>query len=395
MNSIRAVYRHAAVIAVLCAFIFCVCGFSCCSGADWPAFRGPNRNGIVPVELKLLDVPQELWKVENLGVKYRGAPVISKGRLYITGGVPEDRSQPQLYCLDADTGAEIWKAGAGRTHSTPVVHEGRVYVQDDQLQVRCFAADSGDEIWSREMPESTERRGWGHSGSPLVWEDLLILNYGNGVALDLNTGETVWQFEGFAGLASPVMFSYRGKASVAIFCGDKLIARAARTGEELWSIPWVTKSGVNACDPLFIDDDSKLYLSSRYGLGRTLYDISGDEPKEIWSGNTGSTYSSSIYRDGKLYTLDGSLGRLDLKTGQRVARGPSGYSVLVIGDAFVLLGGSGELRIGLFSNDRFKEVVRAQIADGQTWNVPAYWQGRLYVRNHEGVLVCVRIGDEA
>ena len=137
------------------------------------------------------------------------------------------------------------------------------------------------------------------------------------------------------GLATPVRFEYHGKEAVAIFAGERLLARELKTGEELWSIPWKTKSGVNACDPLFMDDDSKVYVSSRYGLGRTLYDISGDEPKSLWSGPTGSTYSSSVYLDSRLYTLEGFLAEVDPDTGKRVTRGPSGYSVLVVGGHFV------------------------------------------------------------
>ena len=379
--------------------IFCVAAFLIplppVLGSDWPAFRGPDHNGVLDTTLQLFDEPKEIWRVDGLGTKYRGAPVIAGGRIYVTGGVPEDRSAPMLYCLNAETGTEIWKSPADRTHSTPVIHNGKIYVQDDRLKVRCFDAGSGDELWSKEMPESTQRRGWGHSGSPRVWEDLLIVNYGYGVALDLETGEAAWEFEGFAGLATPVIFTYRNKPAVAIFCGDKLIARDARSGTELWSIPWVTKSGVNACDPLFLDNDSKVYLSSRYGLGRSLYDISSGEPQELWTGNAGATFSSSIYVDDKLYTLDGSLGRLDIANGQRVARGPAGHSMLLIDRNFIVLNGDGEIRIGKMLNDKFSESMRARVIDGQTWNVPAYADGRLYIRNHEGVLVCVQIGEES
>ena len=68
--------------------------------------------------------------------------------------------------------------------------------------------------------------------------------------------------------------------------------------------------------------------------------------------------------------------------------------MLLVDERFVVLGGAGELRIGTFSDRRFRDEMRAKIASGQTWNVPAYWKGRLYVRNHEGALVCIRIGRE-
>ena len=69
--------------------------------------------------------------------------------------------------------------------------------------------------------------------------------------------------------------------------------------------------------------------------------------------------------------------------------------MLLIDRNFIVLNGDGEIRIGKMLNDKFSESMRARVIDGQTWNVPAYADGRLYIRNHEGVLVCVQIGEES
>lgn len=380
-------------IAVTCILLFA--SFQPVQAGDWPFFRGPDRNGISSANLELIDSPVELWRVDNLGTRHRGSPSVVDGKVYINGGRPADRSEPFLHCLDARTGKELWKTRSGRTNSTPAVYKGKVYCAGDRLFVRCFDANNGDLLWKSEpMPESTVHRHYGHAGSPVVWENLLILNYGYGVALDLKSGKEVWKFAGHAGLATPVVFSYRDKPAVAIFCGDKMIARDARTGKELWSIPWVTDYGVNACDPLFVENDSKVFLSSGYGLGRSLYDISSGEPKELWSQGAGATYSSSLYIDRQLYSLAGGFGRLDVTDGKRVSRGPAAQSVLAIGDKFIFLSAGGGLQIGTVSGNNYKELFKSQITDGETWNVPAYWKGRLYVRNQNGVLVCLQIGNE-
>ena len=359
---------------------------------DWPCFRGPQRNGISNGKLDLIDDPIEVWKVDDLGKRLHGSAAIVDGRLYINGGRPADRSEPFLYCLDANTGKEIWKKRSGRTNSTPTIFEGRVYCVGDRQVVRCFDAMSGDPVWKSEKIPSSGERHYGHSGSAIVWDDLLILNYGYGAALNRETGAIVWSFDGLAGLATPVIFSCDENPAVAIFCGDKMIARDVRSGKELWSIPWVTKYGVNACDPLFVDNDSKVFLSSGYGLGRALYDVSGEEPKELWSLGSGSNYSSGVYLDGDIYSMAGGFGRLDLGTGKRLTRGPNAHSVLVVDQKLIFVEKSGGLQIGTIRKGEYKGLVKAKIADGDTWNVPAYWDGKLYVRNGDGVLVCMRIG---
>jgi beta-lactamase regulating signal transducer with metallopeptidase domain/outer membrane protein assembly factor BamB len=373
-----------------------VAGGTPCAAADedWPYFRGPNRNGISGAKLDLIDTPKVLWKISDLGTGYRGSPAIVDGKLYINGGRPADRSEPFLHCLDASTGKELWKIRAGRTHSTPAVHNGSVYCSGDRLHVRCFDAANGELKWtSQELPISkTEGRGYGHAGSPLVWEDLLIVNYGYGVALNLKTGEVVWKFDGYGGLATPVIFSYKRKPAVAIFCGDKLVARDARTGKEIWEIPWKTNYGVNACDPTFFDNDTKMFVASSYGMGRVLFDISGDTPTEIWSQGSGSSFASGIYLDGQLYSMERGFGGLDMANGKRVIRGPAAHSVLAIDGKFILLEQGGNLHVGQIENGKFEELVAAQILEAETWNVPAFYNGKLYVRSKEGVLICVQIG---
>ena len=93
-------------------------------------------------------------------------------------------------------------------------------------------------------------RGYGYAGSPLLWEHLVILNVGTGLALDRDTGAVIWQHEGLAGLATPVLYLDRGQRRVLIFAGKAFFARDARTGGELWSIPWETRLAANETFPI-------------------------------------------------------------------------------------------------------------------------------------------------
>ena len=81
--------------------------------ADWPQWRGPNRDGVC-TETGLLqqwpkDGPKLLWEISGLGPGYSSVS-IAKGRLYTMG----DRGKEQfVYAYDLDTHKELWAAKVG------------------------------------------------------------------------------------------------------------------------------------------------------------------------------------------------------------------------------------------------------------------------------------------
>src|SRR5687767_13752559 len=78
------------------------------SAADWPQYRGPNRDD-VSKETGLLqawpkDGPPHLWTFDAAGVGYSGPAVVGE-RVYIPGG-RDDREF--LIAIDAKSGKEQW-----------------------------------------------------------------------------------------------------------------------------------------------------------------------------------------------------------------------------------------------------------------------------------------------
>ena len=362
------------------------------AAADWPCFRGPNHNGIAQMAFEPLPEAKELWRA-NIGDGRWGGAVVANGKVYANGG-DHDRG---LWCLDARSGKKLWQLATAPTHSTPTAHAGRVYCIDDERIVHCVDGESGKVIWKTDpLPKSLGPRFWGHVGSPRIWQGLVLLNVGYGTALDAKTGKTVWHAPGKSGLATPVIFPYRGKPAVAIFGGDAVVASDARTGKEHWRIPWKTNEEVNACSPTFLAGNSKVYITSDYGLGRALFDISGEQPKELWNHGSGTVYSSPAYLNDTLYafTRGSGFGKVDLASGKKTSRaGNNGSAVIVLGDWFLQLTSSGRLRVGKMTAEGYEESHVLTVGQGDTWNVPAYWQGKIYVRNKTGELRCSQISS--
>lgn len=362
--------------------------------ADWSQFRGPHRNGISDEKLTLLSGgPEPIWEA-SVGDGYASL-AIQNGRLYTAGRRAGQAGK--LHCLDAVTGKPIWEVVNDCAYqvSTPTIENDRVYVLstlENTPVVWCRDATSGEIRWRRELPLPEQVRAYGYAGSPLVWEDLVILNVGTGLALRQDTGAVVWSHEGLAGLATPVLYFADGKLRVLIFAGKALFARDARTGEELWSVPWETRLAANCCDPIY--HDAKVFVTTGYGKNATLFDVTTGQPTQLWQ-EKGTVLSSGFFWQGYLYCFVGKqLACLDFRTGRQQWTFPSGAgSVLTADEKLVVLGDTGELTIAELSSREFRPIVQKQILEGITWTPPALVEGKLYARNRQGKVVCLRIAE--
>jgi outer membrane protein assembly factor BamB len=162
----------------------------------WPQWRGPNHNGISSEtqcsDHWLPDDPPILWKA-NVGVGFSSFSV-AKGRVYT---MSNSDNRDTVFCFDAAPGKESWshsypaeKYFDGGTTGTPTVDGERVFTLSRWGDVFCLEAATGKVIWTRNVQKETRVRipTWGFSGSPLVFENLLLLTVGEaGLALFLPT----------------------------------------------------------------------------------------------------------------------------------------------------------------------------------------------------------------
>ena len=183
--------------------------------ADWPQFRGPNRDDI-STETGLMkqwpkDGPKLVWAYSEAGIGYAG-PAIVKGVIYTMGAWDE---KEHVYALDAKSSKRLWSAEIGKQFNnnygdgprgTASVDGSMLYVMGGQGNLVAVETQTGKVAWSKNMQKDFKGKmmsGWGYTESPLVDGDLVICSPGGSdgtlAALNKKTGELVLAQQGLEG----------------------------------------------------------------------------------------------------------------------------------------------------------------------------------------------------
>ena len=257
-------------------------------------------------------------------------------------------------------------------------------------------AESGKVKWSKVLQKDFNVKAptWGFACSPLVLDNLLILDVGPTLALNKNTGKLVWRSTDYSpGYSSPATFNLDGVRYLAVFPASGLVILNAENGQELSRHPWKTDHDVNAVTPIV--SDGKVFISSGYSTGGALVDISGNNPAVIWQNKKMKNhFNSCVLWEGHLYGFDEqTLKCVDFQTGdvKWKQRGMGKGSLMLADGKLIIMGDKGDLVIAEASPDSFKEISRARVLEGLCWTVPVLSAGKVYCRSHPGDLVCLDV----
>ncbi len=377
--------------------------WSATANADWPQYRGANRDGISTEKINFgANPPEQVWKA-SVGTGYTSM-AIANGMVYVSGN---KNNEDTLFCLDEKTGKTIWtfkypqeltpNMYQGGPNATPTVADGKVYILAKDGFAGCVDAKTGKEIWKKNVAQEVgaKKPQWGFAGSPTIVGNGLFLNVGShGVALEADSGKVIWKSGGdAAGYASVIPYTAGKKMSLLVFGGKALHAVDAASGKKLWSHAWETEYGVNAADPIVMNNH--VFLSSGYNYGSGLVDISGN-PKELWKNKEmRNHFNACVLFEGHLYGFDDkTLKCLDWKTGKsKWQQGGLGKgSLAMCNGALVILSDKGELVIADAKPDGFNERSRTHVVpDKNVWISPAIANGHIFVRNPKGDLVALKV----
>lgn len=386
---------------------------------DWPDWRGPGRDGRVPsLPSRLPETVKLVWKKPAMSGALAGLSV-SDGRLILA---ERDLTDEYDYyrCLDADTGERLWHVAfpaSGRLdygqspRATPVVHGGKVYLLGAFGGLRCLNVADGSTVWERDLPREfqAELPTWGMCSTPLVVDDLLIVNPGGPeaslVALDRATGQTRWATPGApAAYSAFIAAEFGGRRQIVGYDKDSLGGWDVKTGERLWQLVPPNSGDFNVPTPIAVDGG---VVVSTENNGTRLYrfDDSGriiPEPAGHYRDLAPDT-STPVVTAGRVLGAHAGLHCLDARDGLRpVWRSDDGdgtlgdYASLIADDRRVLvvtMGGELILLDATAGGSAGAIVARLRVFedDVEVYSHPALAGARLYVRGGESV-VCVDLG---
>ena len=273
-------------------------------------FRG-NGSGVYPgarIPLEWSSDTRPRWEVE-IGEGY-GSPVVSGRRVFVTA------EADKLHCVDLTDGKILWTRtngfdqlpkeqaanarkppadDCGYAASTPYTDGRHVWVVYGTGVVACYDME-GKRRWIRYI-DYEQFNEYGRSASPVMADGKLIVTITHLIALDPETGRTLWeQPEAKEAYGTPAVTRI-GTSDVLVTPSGYLVAAddgrvvAGGIGTALNASPVVHNGVVYFCDT----------ETSAWKLPNSPE----DKPEELWFAEIpGEVFASPVLHDGILYCVD-------------------------------------------------------------------------------------------
>ena len=389
------------------------------SAADWPQWRGENRQDHSPDTGLLKSWPKEgpklAWLFKDAGLGYAGYS-IANNRLFTMG---LRREEEFLIALEANTGKELWSTVADRKYPnhwgdgprmTPTVDGDRVYAIGGNGLLVCAQVNDGKILWRKSLVSDLggKLQNWGYTESPLIVGDKLVCTpggeQGTMAGLNKHSGEILWrtkELKDEAQYSSPILVNQNGNAQVVQLVMKRVFSVDPNTGQVNWMTAF---PGSVAVIPTTIAHDGYIYVTSGYGVGCKALKLSvdGKSVETVYENNKvmKNHHGGVVLVQGHVYGYSDGPGWLcqNLKTGKEVWSSKSfgkGSIHYADGMLYCVDEKSGEVAIAEASLKGWNEKGRFQLnplssqrnPEGGIWPHPVVVNGRLYLRDQE-LLYC-------
>lgn len=388
---------------------------------DLVEWRGPHRSGVYPDKNLLRSWPEGgpklLLTIDGIGNGY-SSPVVYKSNIYVTGR----KDTMDVISVYSPEGQKKWETPYGRawvrtypeTRSTPTIENNRIYLASGMGEVVCVDALSGKVIWSVDANKKFggEPHRWGISESVAVSDKAVFYVTGGDetsvVALDKANGNLLWKTKSMGGTrayASSVIIEKAGIKLLLAQTANDLLAINTENGEIVWSFNLVkyhtgqTGVGANTNTPLFCDN--QIFVTSGYDHPAILLKLA-DDGRSVsvkwmnadFDNHIGGVVKigNSVYGSNWTNNTQGNWMGIDWETGKTLFetkwfnKGP-----IISADEMLYCyeEKSGNLALVKPNPEKFDVVssFRIEKGTGPHWAHPAIFDGRLYVRHGEVLMV--------
>jgi outer membrane protein assembly factor BamB len=393
-----------------------VAGVNAASAQEWPQWRGPSRDGVVPAAVMPKQWPtstKRAWELE-IGEGY-SSPIVANGRAFL-----HSRRDPEevVTAVDLATGKIVWQqkyaaafaknqyatAMAKGPNSTPLIAGGRLFTLGVTGILTAWHVADGTIAWRQDYSSSidTSKLFCGTAMSPMLEGGSLIVQVGSDVhggrvlALDPATGKERWVWKGPGpGYASPLAVTIDGVRQIITMTNGSIIGIEAANGASLWSIPFTDDWHENIVSPLWTG--AALIVSGprqgthAYAIARVAEKW---QTKQVWKNADVTMYTvAPVFVDGVIY------GMSNKRRGQFVAlragdgslkwstpgRDGNHASIFRNGEHLLFLTDGGVLIVSKRSAEGLAEERRYEVSQRATWAMPVLLPDGMLVRDATSV----------
>ena len=398
---------------------------------DWPQWRGANRDGVSKETGLNLDwttkKPPLAWTFKQAGAGY-SAPTIVGATLYCQGAAD---GKDFAFALNTQNGTLKWKQELGDWYAEERGNgpRGAVTVDGDKLylirgggQIHCLSAADGKMLWQKDFTKDFKGKlmsQWGFSESPLVDGNLVICSPGGSsgtmVALDKNTGATVWRSTAWtddAAYSSAVVAEVGGIRQYIQQSSKGVAGIAAKDGKVLWRVE--NPAYRTAVIPTAIFSDNMVYVTNGYNGGcmgiKLSKDGDGIKAETVYTNKIiTNQHGGVVLINGNVFGFSENPSASwicqNFKTGEVVWSqkgqevGVGKGAVYGVGDRLLLLEEkTGSITVIAASPDGWKSFGKMEIPqrstveslDKMVWTHLVVANGKLYQRDHD-LLFCYNL----
>jgi outer membrane protein assembly factor BamB len=409
---------------IIWALAVCVLGSATVLHADnWSHWRGSAMNGISAeknLPLTWSETENIKWKVELSGPGM-STPVVWGERIFLTQALDKAGTRRALTCFSRAVGKVLWQEVTeftgpkeatydGEPHycsASPATDGERVVAFFASAGLVCYSVD-GKRLWKKDLGRCEQI--WGTASSPILYKNLVLLNFGPGersflIALDKKTGEEKWrvtvtgkfgtdQKDWMGSWSTPILAPGAGGDELIMAWPGELKAYDPLTGKELWRCQGL---GPLAYTSPLVSEDTVVQAS---GFGGAILAVrrggTGDvtnthrlwreekAPQRIGSGVIVGDYVYLVNENGVVECLERKTGKMLWK---ERATGSTWSSLVYANGRLYVTSQQGETAV-LAAKPTFEVLARNQIGE-KTISSPAVSEGEIFLRTYKH-LWCIR-----
>ena len=385
---------------------------------NWPSFRGPGGYGVAhyttaPTEWDVATGKNIKWKTEA-PLPGANSPVVWDKRVFLSGATENAR---EVFCFDTETGQLLWRRALEKLPGTPdkppkvgedtgyaapsmVAHGDRVFAIFANGDLVCYDFD-GNLKWGKNL--GLPDNHYGHSSSPLAYQNLLFVQYdqnknGKLLALDIADGREVWTVNRQKiSWASPVCVQTAFGFELVLNSEQNVDAYDPLTGALAWQIKClggeVAPSPAYGGGMFFVANDNATATAIRFDANDKT-----PKPAIAWQWDELlPDVASPLGTDRHFYiaTSRAQIACLDINTGAVAwdKEFDEGFyaSPILVGDRIYAVDKKGTTYV--FKTGPAFELIAAPKLNEPVQTTPAFMDGCIYFRTEKN-LICVARQDE-